>query len=120
MSYVDEDEYTDVFSSLSSTLREHAPRPIPKGFSKKYPHCIMYSMEESIMNRIESFKKSKGSRKWARRRTYLAMCSSGNCSIIAHTCVPDETKLGIFPKFLGSANLKRESLKNRKANRNVE
>ena len=41
MNYVDEDEISAVFSDMSGILRDHQPRPIPKDFDKKYPHCIM-------------------------------------------------------------------------------
>ena len=101
MSYVDKDESSAVFSQHQSLLRDHQPRPITKDFRNKYPHCAMCSMEESITNRVSGTAKKKGRRKWARQRGYLASCSDPNCKIIAHTCSPVGTKLGLMGNFLG-------------------
>ena len=101
MTYVDEDESSVMFSHMQTIIQEHQPRSIPKDFKTKYPHCMVWSMKESIMNRVVGSAKTKGRWKWARRRGHLASCSKANCNIIAHTCAPDGTKLGMMPIFLG-------------------
>ena len=90
-----------MFSQMQTIIQEHQPRSIPKVFKTKYQHCMVCSMEEYIMNRLVGSAKTKGRRKWARRRGHLASCSKANCNIIAHTCAPDGTKLGMMPRVLG-------------------
>ena len=58
-------------------------------------------MEESVRNKVLATMKTKGRQKWARRRAHLVYCASPMCKITAHTCEPDETKLGMMPRFLG-------------------
>ena len=58
-SYVDEDETSAVFSDICGILRDHQPRPILKDFDNKYPHYIMYSMEESVRNKVVGSMKTK-------------------------------------------------------------
>ena len=102
MSYVDLDEAESIFSPSSDSFRQHAPRSIPKDYSeKRYPHCIICSMEESVLNKLHPGAKSKGARKLARRKGHLAVCSCIDCKIIAHTCSPDESMLTTIQKFLG-------------------
>ncbi len=68
MTYLDEDETSAAFSEMQGIVTDHQPRPIPKDFPKKYPHCIICSMEESVRNKVLATMKTKGRRKWARRR----------------------------------------------------
>ena len=100
MTYVDEDESLALFSHIHNLLRDHQQPSIPKDFKSKYTHCSMWSMEESIRNRVVGSAKTKGRRKWARRRGHLTSCSNANCKIVANTCAPDETKLGLLPRLL--------------------
>ncbi len=106
MTYLDEDETSAAFSEMQGIVTDHQPCPIPKDFAKKYPYFIICSMEESIRNKVLATMKTKGRQKWARRRAHLVYCASPMCKITAHTCAPDETKLGMMPRFLGMSCFK--------------
>ena len=52
MAYIDEDEAESILTPTAYSLQGHAPRPITKEYSdKKYPHCMICSMEEAISHR---------------------------------------------------------------------
>ena len=61
MAYIDEDEAQNIFTSTALSLQGHAPKPIDKEYSgKKYPHCMICSMEEAIMHKCLKSSKKKG------------------------------------------------------------
>ena len=101
MSYVNEDVTSVIFSDMSGILRYHQPRSIPKDFDEKCPHFIMCSMEESFKIKVVGSMKTKGKRKWARRRAHIDYCSNSSIQIMVHTCAPDGTKVGMMSNFLG-------------------
>ena len=106
MIYVNKDETSAVFSDMSSVLQAHQPHPIPKDFNKKYPHCIICWMEESVKNKVFGSMKTKWRQKWVRRRVHLDYWSNNNCQIMTHTCAPHGIKAGMMPTFLGMSCFK--------------
>ena len=105
MSYVDDDEESDVFSITKNNKQSqnnHYPTLVTKDFEKKIHLCMICSMEESVMNKVLGSKETNiRKRKFARRKTNLASCSDPNCMVIAHTLCPVGTRMNTLPQFAG-------------------
>ena len=52
MAYIDEDEAENILTPKAYSVQGHSPRPITKEYlGKKYPHCMICSMEEAIIHK---------------------------------------------------------------------
>eukprot|EP00957_Ditylum_brightwellii_P071500 5435151-Ditylum_brightwellii.AAC.1 len=58
----------------SGFLHSHSTAPIPQDYDIKRPHCVICSMEESLMHMVQKIK-SKCGRSFARHRAHLVRCS---------------------------------------------
>jgi len=66
----------------------------------KLPTCMVCSMEEGIMRKVQNHGNKKG-RFYSRRRKHLSICSHPNCNIVCHSCCPVKSNMTDIPQFVG-------------------
>ena len=73
MAYIDEDEAENILNPTAYSVQGHVPHPITKEFlGKKYPHCMLCSMEEAIIHKCMQLSRTDCKNiKLARRKQYL-------------------------------------------------
>ena len=99
MTYVDDDENQN-FEWVQTETSMHTPTLVPKNYHTKLPICIICSVEEGIMRRVEAFENKRG-RHYSRRKEHLEVCSDPGCNIVFHTCCPEESKIRQLHQFQG-------------------
>ena len=103
MTYTDEDDDgASIFSrrKIDNKQNDHKPVPLPKDFHMKVPTCMICSMEEGIMRKVQNHENKKG-RFFSRRKRNMVICSDPNCNIICHSTCLNETKIQKIPQFAG-------------------
>ena len=103
MTYTDKDDDSEsIFSKRlqQDSNNEHKPVPLPKDFYMKVPTCMVCSMEEGILRKVQNHENKKG-RFFSRRRKHLSTCSNPNCNIVCHSCCPVKSNMKDIPQFVG-------------------
>eukprot|EP00957_Ditylum_brightwellii_P065275 4950905-Ditylum_brightwellii.AAC.1 len=83
------DDYNNT-SYNNDPLHCHSSAPTSQDYFIKRSQCVICSMEESVMHKIQKIKNNHD-RGFTRSKTHLVKCSMPHCPIIAHTCAPIES-----------------------------